>query len=182
MSLSICILKGDQYIHYDRLQSCTIEMALPWTSTIMLIYLRPWTFKISYYEISTLQGGGGERHRKKDKKSKPEIIYYQFSTYLFGHMDFSVYTYIQLFKTQTWAPRAVRVSMRTAVCVVIWRQPAILAPFRGLDAPYFSLICIKPGISFSAISMHFLPQSARLISATIIQWHFIGSWIEIIAR
>lgn len=65
----------------------------------------------------------------------------------------------------TSAPRAVRVSMSTAVCRVMWRQPAILAPFRGLDWPYSSLIFMRPGISFSAMSMAFRPHSARLMSA-----------------
>ena len=36
----------------------------------------------------------------------------------------------------TSAPRATRVSMRTAVCVVMWRQPAIRAPLSGAAAPY----------------------------------------------
>lgn len=65
----------------------------------------------------------------------------------------------------TSAPSTMRVSMSTAVCTVIWRQPAMRAPFRGLDAEYISLIFISPGISFSAISMALRPQSARLMSA-----------------
>lgn len=65
----------------------------------------------------------------------------------------------------TSAPSFRRVSMRTAVCTVIWRQPAIRAPFSGFDAAYISRIFISPGISFSAISMALRPQSARLMSA-----------------
>lgn len=65
----------------------------------------------------------------------------------------------------TSAPRAVSVSMSTAVCRVMWRQPAMRAPFRGLVLPYSSLIFIRPGISFSAISMALRPHSARLMSA-----------------
>lgn len=65
----------------------------------------------------------------------------------------------------TSAPSTMRVSMSTAVCTVMWRQPAMRAPFRGLDAEYISLIFISPGISFSAISMALRPQSARLMSA-----------------
>lgn len=65
----------------------------------------------------------------------------------------------------TSAPRAVRVSMSTAVCRVMCRQPAMRAPFRGLDWPYISRIFIRPGISFSAISMDLRPHSARLMSA-----------------
>lgn len=67
----------------------------------------------------------------------------------------------------TSAPRAVSVSMSTAVCRVMWRQPAMRAPFRGLVLPYSSLIFIRPGISFSAISMALRPHSARLMSARI---------------
>lgn len=65
----------------------------------------------------------------------------------------------------TSAPRAVRVSMSTAVCRVMWRQPEIRAPFRGFDWLYISLIFISPGISFSAMSMALRPHSARLMSA-----------------
>ena len=65
----------------------------------------------------------------------------------------------------TSAPRAVRVSMSTAVCVVMCRHPAIRAPFSGLDSLYIFRICIKPGISFSAISMHFRPHDACSMSA-----------------
>lgn len=65
----------------------------------------------------------------------------------------------------TSAPRVVRVSMSTAVWRVMWRQPAMRAPFRGLDWPYSSLIFISPGISFSAMSMALRPHSARLMSA-----------------
>ena len=36
----------------------------------------------------------------------------------------------------TSAPSSMRVSMRTAVCTVMCRQPAIRAPFRGLVGPY----------------------------------------------
>ena len=65
----------------------------------------------------------------------------------------------------TSAPNSVKVSMRTAVWMVMWRQPAILAPFKGLVGPYRVLISIKPGISFSASLISLRPQSARLISA-----------------
>ena len=35
----------------------------------------------------------------------------------------------------TSAPRAVRVSMSTAVWMVMWREPAILAPLKGCEGP-----------------------------------------------
>ena len=34
----------------------------------------------------------------------------------------------------TCAPRAIRVSTRTAVCALIWVQPTILAPVKGLSS------------------------------------------------
>merc|ERR1719250_518142 len=67
----------------------------------------------------------------------------------------------------TSAPSSRRVSMRTAVCTVMWRQPAILAPLRGLEGPYFCLRYIRPGISFSARVSSLRPQSAREMSATL---------------
>ena len=51
--------------------------------------------------------------------------------------------------------------------IVIWRQPAILAPFSGFAAPNSFLNDINPGISFSAIVISFRPHSQRLISATL---------------
>ena len=66
----------------------------------------------------------------------------------------------------TWAPRAVSVSIKTAVCTVMWRQPAILQPESGLEWAYLARRDMRPGISFSAIWMAFLPESARVMSAT----------------
>lgn len=96
MSLSTGILKGDQCIHYGLLQSsCIVVHVLkwPWTSTIMFIYLRPWSLKFSYYEISTLQRSGVSFNQKKGsdkgrrtKKSRSDIIYNLFPTHLFGHI------------------------------------------------------------------------------------------------
>ena len=65
----------------------------------------------------------------------------------------------------TSAPSSIRVSMRTAVWMVMWRQPAILAPARGFFGPYTVLRCISPGISFSARLSSLRPQSAREMSA-----------------
>jgi len=67
----------------------------------------------------------------------------------------------------TSAPSAVRVSMRTAVWIVMWRQPAMRAPLRGCDGPYSLRIAMRPGISLSAISISLRPQSASLMSATL---------------
>ena len=67
----------------------------------------------------------------------------------------------------TSAPKAFKVSMSTAVWMVMWRQPAIRAPFKGCSFPYSSRKLISPGISASASSISFLPQSAREISFTL---------------
>lgn len=56
--------------------------------------------------------------------------------------------------------------MRTAVSTVMCRQPAIRAPFSGLEAEYCSRIRIRPGISFSAMSRALRPQAASPMSAT----------------
>ena len=48
------------------------------------------------------------------------------------------------------------------------RNVTIVVPtLRGLVGPYFCLRCMRPGISFSAITSSFLPQSARERSAKI---------------
>ena len=49
----------------------------------------------------------------------------------------------------TDAPKSTSVSIKTAVCIVMCRDPVILTPWRGFDSVYFSLIDIKPGISCS---------------------------------
>ncbi len=68
---------------------------------------------------------------------------------------------------RTSAPRAVRVSISTAVWVVMCREPITRAPLRGFLAANFSRMDIRPGISFSAISISRRPQAARLISLTL---------------
>lgn len=67
----------------------------------------------------------------------------------------------------TSAPKATKVSIKTAVWMVMCKQPATLAPFNGWVGPYFFLMYIKPGISFSDNSISFLPNAAREISATL---------------
>jgi len=71
----------------------------------------------------------------------------------------------------TSAPRAVKVSMRTAVwmakkmyvrlicnvckelqrCVLMCRQPAMRAPLSGWSSAYFSRVFMRPGISISEL-------------------------------
>src|SRR5512146_20322 len=68
---------------------------------------------------------------------------------------------------RTSAPSAVSVSISTAVWIVMWRLPAMRAPFSGCWGPYFSRVAIRPGISFSAISISLRPKSASLISFTL---------------
>ena len=58
-------------------------------------------------------------------------------------------------------------TIQTAVWIVIWRHPTILAPSSGFVFPYSSRKAIKPGISVSAIAISLLPKSAKLISFTL---------------
>ncbi len=67
---------------------------------------------------------------------------------------------------RTCAPRAVRVSMSTAVCTVMWMAPAMRAAASGCDAPNSSRRAMRPGISFSARRIWWRPDSARERSAT----------------
>src|SRR6476469_4482213 len=71
---------------------------------------------------------------------------------------------------RTSAPSAIRVSIRTAVWIVMWSEPVIRAPFSGCDAPYSSRVCIRPGISTSAREISLRPKSARPRSATLWSW------------
>ncbi|MCY1491779.1 hypothetical protein D9M68_255720 [compost metagenome] len=68
---------------------------------------------------------------------------------------------------RTSAPRATRVSMRTAVWMVMWMQPRILAPFSGWVAEYLRRRPISAGISDSAMMISRRPQAAREMSATL---------------
>src|SRR5262249_5115829 len=67
----------------------------------------------------------------------------------------------------TWAPNSVSVSISTAVCTVMCKQPAIRAPASGFCLPYFLRSDMRPGISFSASMISLRPSSARLKSATL---------------
>lgn len=73
--------------------------------------------------------------------------------------------FLFILKTLTSAPNSINVSISTAVCIVICRHPAILAPFSGFEGPNFFRRLINPGISFSDSVISFLPHSANLISA-----------------
>src|SRR5262245_56500616 len=70
----------------------------------------------------------------------------------------------------TSAPSSLRVSISTAVWMVMCRQPATRAPVRGLVWPYFLRRAIRPGISFSASMISLRPQSARERSFTLYAW------------
>jgi len=68
---------------------------------------------------------------------------------------------------RTVAPRCIKVSINTAVWIVMCRQPTILAPASGCAAPNSSRRAISPGISVSAIAISRRPQSASAMSATL---------------
>src|SRR5438046_2239434 len=65
------------------------------------------------------------------------------------------------------APRAFRVSIKTAVWMVMCRQPAMRAPLRGWSSAYFRRMAIRPGISTSASSISRRPKAASEMSATL---------------
>src|SRR5580693_3157020 len=67
----------------------------------------------------------------------------------------------------TCAPRAVSVSISTAVWIVMCSEPVIRAPRSGWDAAYSARVAIRPGISCSASWISFRPKSASLMSATL---------------
>ena len=68
---------------------------------------------------------------------------------------------------RTSAPRALRVSISTAVWIVMCSEPEMRAPLSGFLAANSSRIAIRPGISVSAIRISLRPQSASLRSATL---------------
>ena len=67
---------------------------------------------------------------------------------------------------RTSAPSSTRVSIRTAVWIVMCSDPVIRAPFSGLDAPNSSRSAIRPGISVSAMVISLRPKSACEMSRT----------------
>ncbi|CAM5684882.1 hypothetical protein SVIOM342S_00878 [Streptomyces violaceorubidus] len=68
---------------------------------------------------------------------------------------------------RTSAPRATRVSMSTAVCTVMCREPVTRAPASGWVSAYSLRIAIRPGISCSARVISLRPNAARERSATL---------------
>ncbi len=68
---------------------------------------------------------------------------------------------------RTSAPRATRVSMSTAVCTVMCREPVMRAPARGWASAYSLRIAMRPGISCSARVISLRPKAARERSATL---------------
>ena len=67
---------------------------------------------------------------------------------------------------RTSAPSAFSVSISTAVWIVMCKEPATRAPFRGFAAPYSARVAIRPGISVSAMAISLRPHSARPMSVT----------------
>ena len=59
---------------------------------------------------------------------------------------------------RTVAPRSAKVSMRTAVWIVMCSEPVIRTPARGLSAACFSRMAMRPGISFSAMLISLDPN------------------------
>jgi len=68
---------------------------------------------------------------------------------------------------RTSAPSARRVSIRTAVWIVMCSEPAMRAPLSGCVLAYSLRIAISAGISDSAIAISLRPQSASFRSATL---------------
>ena len=66
---------------------------------------------------------------------------------------------------RTSAPSAFRVSISTAVWMVMCSEPAMRAPFSGCEGPYSARTAIRPGISVSAMAISLRPQPARAMSA-----------------
>jgi hypothetical protein len=67
---------------------------------------------------------------------------------------------------RTSAPRAVNVSISTAVWMVMCSEPAMRAPRSTRLAPNSSRVAIRPGISVSAMEISLRPHSARPMSLT----------------
>ncbi len=67
---------------------------------------------------------------------------------------------------RTSAPRLTRVSISTAVWMVMCSEPATRAPCSGRASAYSRRSSIRPGISFSARRISLRPNSVRPRSAT----------------
>src|SRR5262249_32165553 len=67
---------------------------------------------------------------------------------------------------RTSAPSVLRVSISTAVWIVMWSDPEMRAPARGRAPAYSLRMAISAGISPSAMAISFRPDSASERSAT----------------
>ncbi len=67
---------------------------------------------------------------------------------------------------RTSAPSSTRVSMSTAVWMVMCREPEMRAPFNGFSGPYSLRRARRPGISCSARWISLRPNGASDKSAT----------------
>src|ERR1700687_5973699 len=70
------------------------------------------------------------------------------------------------------APSAAKVSISTAVWIVMCRDPAMRAPFSGWLLAYCSRTDMRPGISVSAMAISLRPQSESPLSLT---WELIAT-------
>src|SRR6267154_3609574 len=68
---------------------------------------------------------------------------------------------------RTEAPNSTKVSMSTAVSMVMCNEPETRTPLSGFWTPYFSRTDIRPGISCSATEISLRPQSAKVMSLTL---------------
>jgi hypothetical protein len=67
---------------------------------------------------------------------------------------------------RTEAPSSTRVSINTAVSIVMCSEPETRTPFNGFCGPCFSRTAISPGISCSATEISLRPHSASEMSLT----------------
>src|SRR5208282_909995 len=72
------------------------------------------------------------------------------------------------------APNSLRVSISTAVWMVMCKEPAMRAPFNGFCLPYSARVAIRPGISISAMAISRRPKSASEMSLTL--WSAVMKW------
>ena len=68
---------------------------------------------------------------------------------------------------RTSAPSSTRVSISTAVWIVMCSEPMIFAPRSGLDSAYSLRTAMRPGISCSASWISLRPNAASDRSATL---------------
>merc|ERR1719272_2341744 len=68
---------------------------------------------------------------------------------------------------RTLAPKADKVSISTAVCTVMWRDPEMFKPLKGCLKPNSLRHAMSPGISCSARFNSLRPNSARPRSFTL---------------